>query len=444
MSEKKWYISLTCKGSNVFHSEGQRLKLTERTVNIGESADCDVRYENSDFSPEYYASILRNDDGKSWRIVKRSQHVGVSIVGKGPIGYAYPLSDGDIIKFDAQPMTLLFNVHHDELYKDSGNRSNKWLRNAIIAVCFVAGLAALAFSLSREEPINEKDVAPLEESIYQVRVDSVQQLLLTTNSEQLLRPTKVLSEGAPAGTAFLTTEGIMITARHCVEYWLGTQLDLTTNVSSLSEDDVVKWAIEAETFNQTHEIGDSMMIMRVYFSLYDFMGEKRYAFTSRDPQVHINTSHDAVFLLGDFNKEYYWRSIRPYFVEREMELGDILWINGLEEQGKVCLASNEDVKKLRNGSRLMVCGYPLTGIGDNNFTSTGGIIRREANAKTENLFFESNINHGYSGGPVLVKTSSGIVAVGVVSRVDSVSSGLFKWAVPVTEIKLKKGGNDNE
>ena len=92
----------------------------------------------------------------------------------------------------------------------------------------------------------------------------------------------------------------------------------------------------------------------------------------------------------------------------------------------------------------MVCGYPLTGIGDNNFTSTGGVMRRKTKAKTENLFFESNINHGYSGGPVLVKTSSGIVAVGVVSRVDSVSSGLFKWAVPVTEIKLTKGGNDNE
>lgn len=444
MSEKKWYISLTCKGSNAFHPDGQRLNMTQRTVNIGESADCDVRYENSDFTPEYYASILRNDDGKSWRIVKRSQHVGVSIVGKGPIGYASPLTDGDIIQFEGQPMTLLFDAHHDDLYKDNSSRSNNWLRRAVIAACLIAGIAALAFSFSREEPINEKDVAPLEESIYQVRVDSVQQLLMTANRERMLRPTKVLSEGAPAGTAFLTTEGIMVTARHCVEYWLGTQLDLTTDASSLSNDDIVRWAIENETFNQTHETSDSLMTMRVYFSIYDFMGEKRYAFCSTDSQVHINTSHDAVFLLGDFNKEYYWRSIRPYFVEREMELGDILWIDGLDEKGKVCLASSEDLKKLRNGSRLMVCGYPLTGIGDNNFTSTGGVMRRKTKAKTENLFFESNINHGYSGGPVLVKTSSGIVAVGVVSRVDSVSSGLFKWAVPVTEIKLTKGGNDNE
>lgn len=443
MSEKKWYISLTCKGSNAFHPDGQRLNLTERTINIGESADCDVRYENDDFIPEYYATILKNDDGKSWRIVKRSPYVGVSIVGKGPIGYATALNDGDIIQVDGQPMSLLFHAHHDELYKEDNSRGGKWLRPGVIAAIVLAGVVALAYALSREEPISEQDVAPLEESVYQLRVDSVQQLLLTANSEQLLRPAKVLSEDVPTGTAFLTTDSIMVTARHCVEYWLGTQLDLTANVDAMGDDDIVKWAIETETFNQTHE-GDSVMTMRVYFSLYDFMGEKRYTFSSTDPQVHINTSHDAVFLLGDFNEEYYWRSIRPYFVEREMELGDILWIDSLAEKGKVRLASGKDVKKLRNGTRLMVCGYPLTGIGDKHFTSTGGIMRRETKAKTENLFFESNINHGYSGGPVLVKTSGGIAAVGVVSRVDSVSSGLFKWAVPVTEIKLKKGGNDNE
>ena len=444
MSEKKWYISLTCKGSNAFHTDGQRIRLTERTVNIGESADCDVRYENSDFSPEYYATILKNDDGKSWRIVKRSQHVGVSISGKGPVGYASPLADGDIIKFDGQPMTLLFHTHHDDQYKENSGSSNKWLRLAVVAACVVAGIGALLYAFSHEESINEQDVAVFEESIYQIRVDSVQQLLVTGRHEQALRPTKVLDEAAPVGTAFLTTDGIMVTARHCVEYWLGTQLDLTTDVQSLSNDDVVKWAIETETFNQTHAPDDSMMVMRVYFSIYDFMGEKRYRLTSTDGRVHINTAHDAVFLLGDFNEEYYWRSIRPYFVEREMELGDILWIDGFAEKGKVRLATSEDVKKLRNGTRLMVCGYPVTGIGNNTFTSTGGSIRREAKAKTENLFFESNINHGYSGGPVLIKTSGGIVAAGVVSRVDSVSSGLYKWAVPVTEIKLTEGGDDNE
>lgn len=444
MIEKKRYITLTCKGSNSYHAKGQRLVLSERTVNIGESADCDVRYENGNFKPEYYATILRNDDSQGWRIVKRSQYVGVSIAGKGPIGYASPLNDGDIIQFEGQPMALLFHAHHDRRYAEDNRRHTTWLRIATAAACLIAGIAAIIYSTYRTNPISEQDVALFEESVYQIRVDSVQQLLVFNGLEEQMRPTKVLSETTPTGTAFLTTEGLLVTARHCVEYWLGTDLSLTSNVSAMSDDDIVKWAVEVETFNQTRNEGDSAMQMRVFFSLYDFMGEKRYAFCSTDPRVHINTAHDAVYLLGDFNKEYYWRSIRPYFVDREMELGDILWIEGIAEKGKVRLATSDEMKKLQNGTRLMICGYPMTGIGDNNFTSTSGTIRRESRVKTENLFFESNINHGYSGGPVFVKTADGIAAAGVVSRVDSVSSGLFKWAVPVTEIKLTKGGDNNE
>ena len=76
-------------------------------------------------------------------------------------------------------------------------------------------------------------------------------------------------------------------------------------------------------------------------------------------------------------------------------------------------------------------------------TFTEGTLRRNASAETENLFFESNINHGFSGGPVLTKSQGSIMAIGVVSRVDSVSSGLYKWAVPVTEI-LKQANENKE
>ena len=160
MNEKKWYISLTCKGSNDFHSEGQQLKLTERTINIGESADCDVRYENGDFSPEYYASILKNDDGQSWRIVRRSQHVGVSIVGKGPIGYASPLTDGDIIQFEGQPMTLLFHTHNDRQYNEETRRLSTWLRIVIAAACLTVGLGAIVYSTHRD-PISSFNGLPI-------------------------------------------------------------------------------------------------------------------------------------------------------------------------------------------------------------------------------------------------------------------------------------------
>ena len=279
----------------------------------------------------------------------------------------------------------------------------------------------------------------MEESVYLVKVDSVKRFFITNGIEEWIPPTKILEGEAPTGTAFLTTDGKMITARHCVEYWIGANLDLTTKVSTLKNDDIVKWAIESETFNQTHN-ADSMMQLRVFFSLFDFMGNKKYSFASTDKRVHVNTEKDGIFLLADFTQDYYWRSVRPYFSDRQMELGDILWIDGLSKQGSVRVATEEQINKVKNGTMLMVCGYPMTGIGDKRMTFTEGTIRRNASAENENLFFESNINHGFSGGPVLMKMDGEIVAIGVVSRVDSVSCGLYKWAVPITEIKDEKKG----
>ena len=438
MKERKHYISLRLKGGNAFYQDGTRLKLTERIINIGETADCDVHYEANGLQPEYYASIIRNDDGKSWRIVRRSQHVDISIEGKGVIGYAYVLADGDHIQFGQEPMTLLFHQHYDNLF-DEERQHNTW---QWVAVGLFGLLAAFAILLllrigHKETVISAKDVEPLEESIYVLKVDSVRQVLLTTGKEDVLTPTKVLKDDVPTGTAFLTDEGKMITARHCVEYWLGTNLDLTTKVKDMDEGDIVRWAIETETFNQTHD-EDSVRQLQVYFSLFDFKGNRKHSFSSTDAQVHINRDRDGVFLLADFSQDYYWRSIRPYFNDRQMELGDILWIDGLQEKGKIRLANSAELKKVKNGTPLMICGYPLTGIGDKRMTFTEGTIRRNATIDTEDLFFESNINHGFSGGPVLMKTDDEVVAIGVVSSVDSISSGLYKWAVPVSEVICEK------
>lgn len=80
----------------------------------------------------------------------------------------------------------------------------------------------------------------------------------------------------------------------------------------------------------------------------------------------------------------------------------------------------------------------MTGFGDRKMTFTEGTIRRNTSTENENLFFESNINHGFSGGPILMKDGTDIIAIGVVSRVDSISSGLYKLAVPISEIKDEK------
>ena len=444
MKEQKHYISLRFKGGNAFHRSGERLKLTERIINIGETADCDVRYENDCQEPEYYASIIRNDDGKSWHIVRRSQYVDISIAGRGTIGYACQLVDGDLIKFGNNPMTLSFHSHYDNHYVEGGKKQNVW-QWALVAIAGMLAAIFVAIGMNGQDGISEADVLPLEESIYLVKVDSVSQIRMAGRLEDCIIQTKTLASEVPTGTAFQTTDGRIVTARHCVEFWLGRNLNLTTKVSEMPEDDIVRWAVETETYNQHQpESSDTTMTLKVWFSLYNFLGEKKYSFSSTDPRVHINREYDGIFQLADFSEDYYWRSIRPYFTDKKMSMADILWIENIAERGRVKLAEENVTRGLKRGEKLMICGYPMTGNRDRSVVFESGSIKRDVSADVENIFFESNINHGFSGGPVLVKSGNNIVAVGVVSCVDSVSSGLFKWAVPVTEIREKKGGNADE
>lgn len=439
MNEKKHYVSLTTKGSNSYHESGNVFKLGDRIINIGETADCDIRYDNDGLSPEYYATIVKNDDGQSWRIIKRSQHIDVTIVGKGDIGYAHQLSDGDLIKFGNQPMTISFRTHYDNnLDGEKSMTKNGWHWIAM-AVFGMLGVVIVSLFMNQRNDICENDVLPFEESIYLVKVDSVSQILRAKGLEQQVKPTKILTNDAPTGTAFLTTDGLLVTARHCVEYWLGKNLDLTTKVSSMSDDDIVKWAVETETFNQNHSgESDSTMQMKVWFSIYNVLGEKKYSFHSTDSRIHINKDKDGIFLMADFNQDFYWRSIRPYFSDKKMAMGDILWIDGITERGKLKMLTRDHMNDIERGTKLMVCGYPMTGTGDKRMITAAGSIKSKPSIDTENLFIESNINHGFSGGPVLMKSGNDIVTIGVVSCVDSVSSGLFKWAVPVTEVKVNQ------
>lgn len=437
-SKKVTSFTLTPKGENCYHSSGKAIVLTNGSVNIGESADCDIRYPAGDLKPEYFASIIRDDEHQGWVVVRRSQHVGISIEGKGEIGYACPLTSGDIIHFEGQQMALLFQ----ERYSDGNQRSSL---KVILAIA--GGLLLLAgyylATAHRSDPISIDDVTPLEASLYIVKADSVKQLLIAQGDETQLRPTKVLTGEAPTGTAFMTTDGVLVTARHCVEYWIGVALNLTQRFRNLKDDDIVKWAIEVETFNQGAQ-ADSTMQLRVFFSIYDFMGEQKYTFSTADPRVHINTARDGIFQLADFSRDYYWRTIRPYFQDAQMELGDILWIDGFEEIGQIALAHEADFDALEKGSRLMICGFPITNASSRQATFSEGVIKHEPQPAAENLVFEANINHGFSGGPVLTKTSGSIVAVGIVSRVDSVSSGIFKHAVPTSEINIKEGGQSHD
>ena len=420
------YYTLTTQGGNAFHRKGDCLPFAGRVTNIGETPDCDVRFEYSEGVSEYYASIIPTRKG--WLIVKRSDLVSICIAGKGDIGYACRLTDGDVISFADMTMKIKFRSYNVGL----GSFIRRHLLHTVVTglVLLTLILSIHVFS-SEDESFTKEEKHSLERSVYKLKVDSVEWLKRVGGKEILM--SKMPVADAPIGTAFLTTDGRIVTARHCVEYWLARNLDLTAKISDMSEDDIVRWAIETESYNQAYA-PDSTMCLRVCFSLYDFLGKRKHFFKSTDDTVHINRKKDGILQMADFDGNYYWRTIHPYFAERQMERGDILWIDVLQEKGTVELAKPTDT--IDNNTPLLIGGFPITEKGSDHIIFAEGKALRNGSEQAEMIYFEASINHGYSGGPVLMKREGRIVAVGVVSRVDSISSGTIKIAVPTTEIGL--------
>jgi V8-like Glu-specific endopeptidase len=445
MNEKNYY-SLRLLGSNAFHAKGDVLKTTNKVLNIGETSDCEIRYEADQYEPERYATIVENEDGKSWRLIQRSEHVSAKIAGSGGFGFVHQLKDGDVISFDGQDLELEFHTHFDSNYGKNGlvveQHTNKRLIQGIIGaiVALFIVVLGLAYFMRPDEKVPTIRYDQLQEylsSVYIIRVDSVQWIEAAKGDTTLVRPTKIMDSGGAAGTAFLTKDMKLITARHCIEYWIGNDIDLTTKVKNLPDDDIVKWAILSEKFMQERENEDVSQQLRVFFSIYEeqMPDEPIFSFCSTDCNVHINRHHDGILQLADFSDDYYWRTVRPYFSDLEMELGDIVYID-VNIAGKIETADSASIAQLNQSSDVAVLGYPNNASGKKVTFATGTIKENRAdtlNRVNPDIQFDANITHGFSGGPVFIRVNDKVVVAGVVSKIDT-DNGIYKKAVPITEI----------
>lgn len=431
---------------NVFHAKDDVLNTSEKVMNIGEYPDCPIRYETSDgYEPEYYATIIKNEDSEGWRIVKRSQFIDVEIAGNGGFGYVHQLKDGDIIGFGDGKMALQFNLHQDGDYSDTGikivHQSNHRLLYAMVAlICVVAaGVGYLLYDRWNQSDLHQ-DAKVYSSSVYIIMADSVQLIKVYNGKEELIRDTKDLAYTGEreVGTAFLTVDGKLVTARHCIEFWLNKKIGKITNVANLGNDDVIKWAIEASTYMYCRdEQNDTVIALKTFCSVYhpDSLDSPLFVFHSIDPRVHINCAHDKYDPIPDYSGNYYWRSIIPRSNDREAELGDIAYID-VDEVGTIELADSTQISTIGEGTPIVFLGFPQNGIGDRTLMYEDGKITREVakDGINQNLYAKGEINPGFSGGPVMARIDNRIVAIGITSRVDSISNGVYKWVVPVSEI----------
>ena len=459
MIERNYY-SLRISESNAFHAKDDILKTTNKVLHIGETADCGIRFESGEYEPERYASIVENEDGKSWRLIQRSQHVKAKIAGSGDFGYVHQLKDGDVITFEGQDMELEFHTHFDGSYGKEGfviehivieqPKSKMPLYSMICGFLLtVIAIISVWFYL-RPNDIKPNELDVFKPSVYKILVDSVQWIEISNGDTILKEPTLRLDGRNPVGTAFLTNEGKLITARHCIEYWIGEDIDDMSKMRESNE--VIRWAILSEThmYNRNDDNTIPSQMLRVFFSIYSLgsNGKEIFSFSTTDSCVHINHYRDAPMEFGDYNHLYVWKSIKPTSSDPERELGDIVCID-VDSIGAIELADSSMISRLNESSNIGILGLPANLTGRNLKFANGRITdNRKDTTITANpdIQFEANITHGFSGGPVFVKAGERIVVAGVVSKIDT-ENGTYKKAVPVTEIdymlkKEKEGENE--
>jgi len=450
------YYRLTYIASSDKARIGDHILNGDRPLNIGQGATGNVQLPESEiYEPQVYATILQQEDGEYWYIVRRTDSHHISVNGN-KVFVAQILQNGDVLSFDdgAIHAELKFEIFDDGEYDArSGfvykpHKNNRLhLITAIGLALFALVLAAYGIMLQKQADIRHSDLSQFQQSIYHITVDSVYLICdgVTIDSIELA--------DVAVGTAFLVKDGddsLFITARHCIEPWINDEKwDGVSSKAKMSPE--VRLATKAETENRLAEYNKYVLRSHCIIS----KGFERYDYYSTD--FFMNKTRDMVMRLGTMKEVIYWRTIFPIAHRRDMELGDFAYIKvtNLTRDGNeslMSLAAWDDIKEFTKSKNhdIAVIGYPLN---DNDADEvsvvygnhTGLAFNDSITEPVGCLQMSALINRGNSGGPVVALIGNKIKVIGVVSKADGrADQGMF-WAVPVTEIlNMRRQGNKIE
>ena len=442
----KEYYSIRYEITDSLHKAGEQVFNADNVLRIGQTESCDVRLANySQYEDAVLAIIEKRENGEGWKLIRTSPYKEHEVRVNGtPFDYVHFLSDGDRIAFEGQSQELLFNVRHDDLYafkgivmtpKNSGNRTLKiWMLIITLLLSFV--VVQHYYNRSITPVIVEK----AKQSVLQIKVDSVKYLKITGTDTVVLGA----CEENAAGIVFLTDDSKLVTARHCIEPWLNIPDTMRMDPTLKSMPLPVKWALEAVT-HEVVEDDDSHYQMVSFCSIYQLKPDYKYLFSVKSTDFIMDKSRDHIVEYGDFNHQYFWRSISARPRRVDMMMGDIAYLNVTDEMpinkiGVIHLASKKDIQSISDNPKIdiAILGCPNVIIGKQEIECSFGSLKKKIRlAKNGNPEFviahDGNLAPGYSGGPVLTKQGFKWYAIGVVSVTDKFVKGRF-YSVPVTEI----------
>lgn len=421
------------------------------TLHIGQTESCEMKLPScANYEDVEFAVILPNEAATEWRIVKTTPYYDVCVNGV-PIGIVVTLHHGDRISFGGQKQELVFSIHQDEIadglkygVRMEPPRMNWWMPLACVALTFA--VVGVVFAYSSRHEMDEDMMNEAKTSVLRITVDSVQYIRqLSPDSTKVLGTYHYSeSEGSMiSGTAFLTTDSLLITARHCIQPWLNDPQAIEVESPNDLHSQVTRWAMLAETYNQCVCVEDTVVFVPcesliTYCSLYRYEdgNYEREDCVMSSASFRIRTDRDNVVELGNYSESYYWRSIAARPNRRSMALGDLA-VAHYHRAGCIEYINQEErLTELLDGvgRKLYFVGYPS---GEQIVLDDAEDKLRSSWTPGELLMHGGDLKPGFSGGPVLTRRDASWCAIGAISVSDSRNSQK-SYSVPLTEM------NDNE
>lgn len=446
------------------HHAGERLVVAAPEVNIGHTEGCEVRMANaSPYADEVLAAIRQvkpepdaDGEGPRWVLVRLSPFHELRVNGM-PVHLLHELHDGDRIEWADQRQAFRF-VEGDSgmdvmqgriaaVPRSLGKRMALWASIPMVVMALAGMLVWWWYEDQMPKGMTAQQVEQTRQSVLQINVDTVK-LVRITDGDTTVMESVALGEGGArpiVGTAFLTTDSLLVTARHCLEPWLN-------DAEVLVKDDPRKvhflpsrWALRAETYNQLNgeQAADHLQVVSVC-SLWKYEGEQA-TFVGRvsSSEFVMDTSRDDIVDLGDYSTELYWRSITRRHQRSDM-MRDDLAVRRWTKAGTIRMATAGELAECLKGDGAVLEFFGFPDYTDLHLEHTTDRLRRPLHKADDDttlfdmLAHNGDLRHGYSGGPVMTRWGNEAVCVGIVSVTDARGADRF-YSVPATEVwHLKK------
>ncbi|MBR6018442.1 MAG: trypsin-like peptidase domain-containing protein [Paludibacteraceae bacterium] len=406
------YYALRFRSTDDRHRRGDICYGTGEALYIGQTPECGLRLvPHTDYADTCYAVIVLSPQGEGWQLLRQDPEAAVSVNGQ-PLPLVRNLHDGDILQFDRTVVRFTLEQGALPTTQYVPNRPSWPMRIAMTLLALVVAGVVAYLLIDRSTP--EAKFRQEIQSIYRIQADSL--FVLATATGDTLGRYGV--DRPLIGTGFLTEDGYFVTARHCLEFWLGMEDQLCPSLSDIGSD-IVRQAILAEE--------DTTLHLVVPVRITSYKDEKSWVFTSDD--FLIDRSHDGVYDLGDMQSAYLWRSVISRYEKRDCELGDIAVMRWPEGKGTIRLAEAD--QPLGKHQSIFCFGFPQNESSQQaEFTSLEGKILQLP--PTPDCWFTADLDcdPGFSGGPVFSDVP-GKRVVGLVSR----SAGKRTALVPAARIR---------